>query len=135
MHKQTLISPSLIKTIAIAAASLCCISAAGSCWNPDTGEGTYVNPIIHADYSDPDVIRVGDDYWMVASSFTCMPGIPVLHSTDLVNWEIVNHVYDRLPSSKYDRPAHGEGSWAPAIRYHDGLYYLSLIHISEPTRH
>lgn len=93
-------------------------------WTPDKGDGTYINPIIHADYSDPDVIRVGDDYWMVASSFTCFPGIPILHSKDLVNWEIVNHVYDRLPLTKYDRPVHGEGSWAPAIRYHDGVYYV-----------
>lgn len=93
-------------------------------WAPDNGDGTYSNPIIHADYSDPDVIRVGDDFWMVASSFTCIPGIPVLHSKDLVNWEIVNHVYDRLPLGKYDYPAHGEGSWAPAIRYHDGMYYV-----------
>lgn len=93
-------------------------------WTADPGNGNYRNPIIHADYSDPDVIRVGGDYWMVASSFTCIPGIPVLHSKDLVNWEIVNHVYDRLPLNKYDRPAHGEGSWAPAIRYHDGIYYV-----------
>lgn len=93
-------------------------------WTPDQGDGTYINPIIHADYSDPDVIRVGDDYWMVASSFTCMPGIPVLHSKDLVKWEIVNHVYDRLPLGKYDYPAHGEGSWAPSIRYHDGTFYV-----------
>ena len=93
-------------------------------WSPDLGNGDYQNPVIHADYSDPDVIRVGDDYWMVASSFTCIPGIPVLHSKDLVNWEIVNHVYDKLPLGKYDRPAHGEGSWAPSIRYHDGMYYV-----------
>jgi beta-xylosidase len=61
-------------------------------WAPDRGDGTYKNPVIHADYSDPDVIRVGDDYYMVASSFTSQPGIPVLHSKDLVNWRIVNHV-------------------------------------------
>lgn len=93
-------------------------------WSADNGDGTYRNPIIYADYSDPDVIRVGDDYWMVASSFTCMPGIPILHSKDLINWEIVNHVYDRFPMEKYDKPCHGEGSWAPAIRYHDGMYYV-----------
>jgi beta-xylosidase len=93
-------------------------------WSPDNGDGTYTNPIIHADYSDPDVIRVGDDYWMVASSFTCMPGIPLLHSRDLVNWQIAGHIYDRLPLEKYDRPAHGEGSWAPSIRYREGLFYV-----------
>ncbi len=93
-------------------------------WTPDLGNGKYANPIIYADYSDPDVIRVGDDYWMVASSFNCFPGIPILHSKDLVNWEIAGHVYDRLPLGKYDHPVHGEGSWAPAIRYHDGTYYV-----------
>ena len=93
-------------------------------WSPDNGDGTYKNPIIHADYSDPDVIRVGDDYWMVASSFTCMPGIPLLHSHDLVNWKIVNHIYDRLPLQKYDHPVHGQGSWAPSIRHHEGMFYV-----------
>ena len=93
-------------------------------WSPDNGDGTYKNPIIHADYSDPDVIRVGDDYWMIASSFTCMPGIPLLHSYDLVNWEIVNHIYTGLPLQKYEHPVHGQGSWAPSIRFHEGLYYV-----------
>lgn len=96
----------------------------GAASTPPASAGRYVNPIIDADYSDPDVIRVGDDYWMVASSFNCFPGIPVLHSRDMVNWEIANHVYSRLPLQKYDRPAHGEGSWAPSIRYHEGLFYV-----------
>ena len=100
-------------------------SAADSAqWTPDQGDGTYHNPILHADYSDPDVIRVGEDYWLVASSFAAMPGIPLLHSRDLVNWRIVNHIYDRLPHEKYDHPMHGEGSWAPSIRYHEGLFYV-----------
>lgn len=93
-------------------------------WVPDNGDGTYTNPIIHADYSDPDVIRVGEDYFMVASSFNCAPGIPVLHSKDLVNWEIINHVYDYLPFDRYKNVMHGQGSWAPSIRYHNNLYYV-----------
>lgn len=93
-------------------------------WAPDKGDGTYRNPIIHADYSDPDVIRVGDDYYMVASSFTSQPGIPVLHSRDLVNWSIVNHVYQSLPLERYRRPQHGQGSWAPALRHHQGKFYV-----------
>ncbi|MEJ2145033.1 MAG: glycoside hydrolase 43 family protein [Acidobacteriota bacterium] len=93
-------------------------------WVPDLGNGKYKNPVIFADYSDPDVIRVGDDFYLVASSFNCMPGIPVLHSKDLVNWQIVGHVYDRLPFQKFDKPAHGEGSWAPSIRFHNGLFYV-----------
>lgn len=93
-------------------------------WIPDLGDGTYKNPVIFADYSDPDVIRVGDDYYMAASSFNCMPGIPILHSKDLVNWQITGHVYDRLPLEKFDKPAHGNGCWAPAIRYHEGYFYV-----------
>jgi len=96
----------------------------GQVWVADQGDGTYRNPIIYADYSDPDVIRVGDDYYMVASSFTCQPGIPVLHSKDLVNWQIVNHVYQSLPLERYKKPQHGQGSWAPSIRYHQGQYYV-----------
>jgi beta-xylosidase len=93
-------------------------------WIPDSGNGKYINPVIFADYSDPDIIRVDDDFYMVASSFNCMPGIPVLHSKDLVNWKIIGHVYDKLPFEKYDKPVHGHGSWAPSIRYHNGLFYV-----------
>ncbi len=81
-------------------------------WKADNGDGTYKNPILYADYSDPDIIRVGDDYYMVASSFTCQPGIPVLHSRDLVNWTIINHVYNALPFERFKKPQHGRGSWA-----------------------
>jgi beta-xylosidase len=93
-------------------------------WVPDLGNGRYKNPILFADYSDPDVIRVGEDFYMVASSFNVMPGIPVLHSKDLVNWEIIGHVYESLPFEEFDKPNHGRGSWAPAIRHHNGLFYV-----------
>ena len=63
-------------------------------WSPDNGDGTYTNPVINADYSDPDVCVVGDDYYMTASSFQCIPGLPILHSKDLVNWEIIG--YERV---------------------------------------
>ncbi len=85
------------KLLTSLALSVACCTPASAQWTADLGDGTYRNPIIHADYSDPDVIRVGDDYWMVASSFTHFPGIPILHSRDLVNWQIAGHVYDRLP--------------------------------------
>lgn len=84
----------------------------------------YQNPILYADYSDPDVIRVGEDYYMVASSFAYLPGVPLLHSKDLVHWEIINHCVPSLPFEKYDQPSHGSGTWAPSIRYHDGLFYV-----------
>ena len=93
-------------------------------WVPDMRNENYKNPVIFADYSDPDVIRVDEDFYMVSSSFNCMPGIPVLHSRDLVNWKIIGHVYEKLPLEKYDKPVHGEGSWAPSIRYYNGLFYV-----------
>jgi beta-xylosidase len=93
-------------------------------WSADQGDGTYINPIIHADYSDPDVIRVGGDFYMVASSFAHMPGLPILHSKDLVNWRIVNHVIQSLDLPGYDTVQHGKGVWAPSIRYHDGKFWV-----------
>lgn len=94
-------------------------------WVADNGDGTYRNPILYADYSDPDAIRVGKDFYMVSSSFNCVPGIPVLHSRDLVNWRLVNHVFDRqIPDSAFSTPQHGNGAWAPSIRYHNREYYV-----------
>ncbi|MEP6944280.1 MAG: glycoside hydrolase 43 family protein [Acidobacteriota bacterium] len=94
-------------------------------WVADNGDGTYKNPIIHADYSDPDVIRVGADYYMTASSFNAVPGLPILHSNDLVNWTIVGHVFrEQEPKDFFARPQHGNGVWAPSIRFHAGEYYI-----------
>lgn len=94
-------------------------------WNPDCGDGTYVNPIVHADYSDPDVIAVGDDFYMTASSFQCVPGLPILHSRDLVNWDIVNYALESVePAEYYSVPRHGKGVWAPSLRYHDGIFHI-----------
>ncbi len=84
----------------------------------------YSNPILMADYSDPDVIRVGEDFYMISSSFTYLPGIPVLRSRDLVHWEIIGHAAAMLPFPRYDRPAHRCGTWAPSIRWHRGLFYV-----------
>ena len=98
-------------------------------WVSDQGDGTYKNPVLYADYSDPDVIRVGDDYYMTASSFNCVPGLPILHSNDLVNWKIVNYALEDLrlegvPDGFFDIPQHGRGVWAPCIRYHNGEYMI-----------
>lgn len=93
-------------------------------WLPDNGDGTYSNPVIHADYSDPDVIRVGDDYWMTASSFNCTPGLPILHSKDLVNWTLVNHAIRDVPHPSYASVRAGCGVWAPAIRHHGGKFWI-----------
>ena len=128
-----------------------------SSWNPDKGTH-YVNPVLNADYSDPDVCRVGDDFYMTSSSFACFPGLQILHSTDLVNWEIIGAALTDYPGPGwYDErqwetlgqrldtpsdpppgpqewrtvPQHGNGVWAPAIRYHDGEFY---IYCGDPDR-
>ena len=93
-------------------------------WVSDQGDGTFINPVLYADYSDPDIIRVKDDFFMVASSFNCIPGLPILHSKDLINWKIVNHIIDEIPFSNYKQPEHGKGVWAPSLRYHDGYYWV-----------
>ena len=86
----------------------------------------YENPVLLSDYSDPDVIRVGDDFYMVASSFNHVPGVPVLHSKSLVEWEIINYVLDALPFEKHGEVCHGQGAWAPSLRYHNGKFYCLI---------
>jgi beta-xylosidase len=87
-------------------------------------ERSYRNPILFADWSDPDAIRVGDEYWLVASSFHEVPGLPLLRSKDLVRWELAGHAAVRLPSPRYDVPRHGGGVWAPSIRFDGGWYQV-----------
>lgn len=91
----------------------------------DQGNGTYINPVLNADYSDPDAIRVGEDYYMVCSEFHFM-GMPVLHSKDLVNWAIIGRIYDELKfAPEYDSmERYAGGSWAPSIRYHDNKFWV-----------
>jgi beta-xylosidase len=85
---------------------------------------TYRNPVVFGDYSDPDVVRMGDDFYMVSSSFTAVPALPVLHSRDLVTWTLIGHAAPRLPSPRYDTPQHGMGVWAPSLRHHDGKFWI-----------
>ncbi|MCM1138276.1 MAG: glycoside hydrolase 43 family protein [Duncaniella sp.] len=100
--------------------------AVSQVWSPDFGNGQYKNPIINADYSDPDVVRVGDDYYMTASSFCDIPGLPILHSKDLVNWTLIGHAIAEMPEYAQSQPdpSHGNAVWAPAIRYHNGEFYI-----------
>ncbi|NQU85171.1 MAG: glycosyl hydrolase 43 family protein [Mariniphaga sp.] len=94
-------------------------------WIADNGDGTYTNPILHADYSDPDVVKVSDDYYMTSSSFNCVPGLPILHSKDLVNWKLIGHaIKKQVPLDVFDKPQHGNGIWAPCIRYHKNEFYI-----------
>lgn len=85
---------------------------------------TYRNPIICADYSDPDIVRVGSDFFMVSSSFNHMPALPVLHSTDLIHWEIINHVIPALTLAGYEQFQPGKGVWAPALRFHNNMLWV-----------
>ena len=102
----------------------------------DQGDGTFRNPVIASDFSDPDPVRVGDDYFMVASTFETSPGVTVLHSKDLVNWKVASHVFTHLekvsPALTYKKmDAYSWGAYAPSIRYHDGMYYVYVNFISD----
>ena len=94
-------------------------------WVSDQGDGTFKNPVLYADYSDPDVIRVGEDYYMTSSSFNCIPGLQILHSKDMVNWEFIGAA---VPNALYpyddEKPEHGNRVWAPSIRHHNGFFYI-----------
>jgi beta-xylosidase len=100
-------------------------------WQPDNGDGTYENPVLFADYSDPDVIRAGNDFILVSSSFSHFPGLPILRSQDLVNWNIIGHATMSYPDSAFVLPQHGMAIWAPSIRYHAGEY---RIYFGDPDR-
>lgn len=101
-----------------------------------TAQKKFTNPIIPADYSDPDIIRVGDNYYMTSSSFNMVPGLPVLHSKDLIHWKIIGHGVQQLPDAiytyakrkdselDYNLPRHGKGVFAPCIRYHDNYFWI-----------
>ena len=110
-------------------------------WCPDNGDGTYTNPVLFADYSDPDVCVVGEDYYLTASSFNCIPGLPILHSKDLVNWQIVGYALEeQYPKELFDKPQHGNGVWAPAIRHHNDSLFIywgdpdqGIFMVSSPT--
>ncbi len=100
-------------------------------WTPDLGNGKYKNPLIYADYSDPDVIRLGEDYYLTASSFSHLPGLPILHSRDLINWKIIGHAIQSYPYPEFDKPQHGNAVWAPSIRFHKEEFY---IYYGDPDR-
>ncbi len=98
-------------------------------WSADNGNGTYSNPLFYDEFSDPDLIRVGHDYYMTGTTMHAMPGLPLLHSTDLVNWTLLGYASDRLdlgPAYRLEggREIYGQGIWAPSLRYHDGTFYI-----------
>jgi xylan 1,4-beta-xylosidase len=98
-------------------------------WTADNGNGTYSNPLFYDEFADPDIIRVGSDFYLVGSSMHAMPGLAVLHSSDLVNWEFESYALDKLDLGPQYRledgtDVYGQGIWAPSFRYHDGTYYI-----------
>lgn len=120
---KTLFSLSLLTALPMAAQQKEYVSQV---WVADRGDGTYQNPVLYADYSDPDACRVGNDFYMTSSSFNCLPGLQILHSNDLVNWRIIGAAipYRLTPVSPPERPEHGNRVWAPAIRHHNGEFYI-----------
>lgn len=120
---KTLFSLSLLTALPMAAQQKEYVSQV---WVADRGDGTYQNPVLYADYSDPDACRVGNDFYMTSSSFNCLPGLQILHSNDLVNWRIIGAAipYRLTLVSTPERPEHGNRVWAPAIRHHNGEFYI-----------
>ncbi|MFV0290486.1 MAG: glycoside hydrolase 43 family protein [Mangrovibacterium sp.] len=115
-----------LKTFGTALILLATLHVNAQGWNADLGNGKYKNPILHVDYSDPDVCAGGDGYYyMTASSFHNAPGLPILKSGDLVNWELVGYaLQEQVPAEHFRIVQHGNGVWAPSIRYHEGEYYI-----------
>ena len=93
-------------------------------WCADNGDGTYRNPMLYCDYSDPDAICVNGTYYLTASTFNYVPGLPILTSRDLVNWKLRNYAVKNIPEARYAAPQHAQGIWAPAIRFQNGRFYI-----------
>jgi beta-xylosidase len=98
-------------------------------WTPDNGDGTFTNPLFYDEFSDPDLIRVGDYFYLTGTTMHTMPGLPILRSKDLINWEFVSYALDKLdlgPAYRLEdgRNIYGQGIWAPSFRYHDGKFYI-----------
>jgi beta-xylosidase len=105
------------------------VSAVAQTWTADNGDGTFTNPLFYEEFSDPDLIRVGDDYYMTGTTMHVMPGLPILHSRDLVNWKLLGYAFDRLdlgPEARLEdgKSMYGQGIWAPSFRYHKGTFYI-----------
>ena len=116
----------LLATIMLAALS---IAASAQSWTADNGNGTYTNPLFYDEFSDPDIIRVGDDYYLAGTTMHCLPGLVVLHSRDLVNWDFASYCLPRFDMGdefrlENHKEAYGQGIWAPCIRYHNGKFYI-----------
>lgn len=131
MKKITLVLTAI--TLSIAASATDYKTQAGNTpysWTADNGNGTYTNPLFYDEFSDPDILRVGDDYYLAGTTMHTVPGLVILHSKDLVNWENVAYCFDRFDfdddafSLKNNKEIYGQGIWAPCIRHHNGKFYI-----------
>lgn len=128
-----------MKNIVLAIAAACALGCAAPASAFNLNDSLMTNPMIWADVPDPDVIRVGDDFYMVTTTMHLMPGCPVMHSRDLVNWRTVSYVYDTLDDIPAygldgDDTVYGRGQWATTLRYHDGWFYVLFGTNDEPHR-
>ncbi|KQN92415.1 glycosyl hydrolase [Sphingomonas sp. Leaf231] len=137
---QPLTIPPLRRLVHIAVTALTGVTAAASAqvWQSDRGDGTYANPPLNADYPDPDIIRVGADFYFASTTFANVPGLTLLHSRDLVNWDIVSHLIPRLDGEPPFDARHGgsyrHGIYAPSLRYRDGTFYVAVTPVGQHTR-
>lgn len=116
-----------------------CLAVSTACgWQSDKGDGTFTNPPLYADFPDPDIIRVGNDFYFATTTFVNVPGLTLLHSQDLVNWEYVSHVIERLDGrEQYDLKngnAYRNGVFAPGLRYDKGTFYVVVTPVRQNTR-
>jgi beta-xylosidase len=106
------------------------VTSAQTSWTADNGNGTFTNPLFYDEFSDPDILRVGDDYYLAGTTMHTVPGLVILHSKDLVNWENISYCFDRFDfdddafSLKNHQEIYGQGIWAPCIRYANGQFYV-----------
>ena len=109
---------------------LCSLQLSAQSWTSDNGNGTFTNPLFYDEFSDPDILRVGDDYYLAGTTMHAVPGLVILHSKDLVNWENISYCFDRFdfPEDRFwlknHQEIYGQGIWAPCIRYANGQFYV-----------
>ena len=119
-------------SVIIAGCLLAAVASTGlkaQSWTADNGNGTFTNPLFYDEFSDPDMIRVGNDFYLAGTTMHCTPGLVILHSRDLVNWKFMSYCFDRFDMGgefrlENGREAYGQGIWAPCIRYHEGKFYV-----------
>lgn len=119
----------IIRAVLLVAGMLATLLLHAQSWTADNGNGTYTNPLFYDEFSDPDMIRVGNDFYMTGTTMHSVPGLPVLHSKDLVNWRLIGYALNRFNlGDEFNlvngKEAYGQGIWAPCIRYHKGIFYI-----------